>query len=89
MVYLGELESTVAELDESNHKLATLKAESDAAKGAVFPVLNVGTKHVANDKIRDKQKDLQDMESSLKEILVLLDSFDSVMIFLGKTYFNC
>ncbi|KAK4270506.1 hypothetical protein QN277_023535 [Acacia crassicarpa] len=66
----GELASTVAELEESNHKLATLKAERDAAKGAVFPVLNVGTKHAASDKIRDKQqKDLQEMESSLKELL--------------------
>ncbi|XP_028798888.1 E3 ubiquitin-protein ligase BRE1-like 1 isoform X2 [Neltuma alba] len=65
----GELASTIAELEESNHKLATLKAERDAAKGAVFPILNVGTKHAANDKIRDKQKDLQEMESSLKEIL--------------------
>ncbi|XP_054781371.1 E3 ubiquitin-protein ligase BRE1-like 1 isoform X2 [Prosopis cineraria] len=65
----GELANTVAELEESNHKLATLKAERDAAKGAVFPVLNVGTKHAASDKIKDKQKDLQDMESSLKEIL--------------------
>lgn len=71
-VYLGELESIVAELEESNHNLATLKAEREGAKGAVFPVLNVGTKHVAGDKIRDKQKDLHDMESSLKEILVLL-----------------
>ncbi|KAF7844930.1 E3 ubiquitin-protein ligase BRE1-like 1 isoform X1 [Senna tora] len=65
----GELESTLAELEASNHKLETLRAERDAAKGAVFPVLNVGTKHVASDKIRDKQKDLQDLESSLKELL--------------------
>ncbi|XP_027337936.1 E3 ubiquitin-protein ligase BRE1-like 1 isoform X1 [Abrus precatorius] len=65
----GELASTVADLDESNHKLATLKAERDAAKGAVLPVLNVGSTHIASDKIRDKQKDLVDMESALKELL--------------------
>ncbi|KAI4356680.1 hypothetical protein L6164_000684 [Bauhinia variegata] len=65
----GELESTVAELEESNHKLATLKAERDTAKGGIFPVLNVGNKHVASDKIRDKQKDLQDLEFSLKELM--------------------
>ncbi|XP_020203564.1 E3 ubiquitin-protein ligase BRE1-like 1 [Cajanus cajan] len=65
----GELASTVEELEESNHKLATLKAERDAAKGAVLPVLNVGSTHIPNDKIRDKQKDLQDMESTLKELL--------------------
>ncbi|BAT84706.1 hypothetical protein LR48_Vigan03g168600 [Vigna angularis] len=65
----GELASAVAELEESNHKLATLKAERDAAKGAVLPVLNVGSTHIPSDKIRDKQKDLQDLESTLKELL--------------------
>ncbi|CAJ1780003.1 unnamed protein product [Sphenostylis stenocarpa] len=65
----GELASAVAELEESNHKLATLKAERDAAKGAILPVLNVGSTHIPSDKIRDKQKDLQDMESTLKELL--------------------
>ncbi|KAK7293410.1 hypothetical protein RJT34_16275 [Clitoria ternatea] len=65
----GELESTVAALEESNLKLATLKAERDAAKGAVLPLLNVGSTHIPSDKIRDKQKDLQDMESTLKELL--------------------
>ncbi|KAJ1421260.1 E3 ubiquitin-protein ligase, partial [Sesbania bispinosa] len=66
----GELESTVAELEESNHKLANLKAERDAAKGAFLPVLNVGSTLIPNEKIRDKQKDLQDMEFILKEQLV-------------------
>ncbi|XP_004492186.1 E3 ubiquitin-protein ligase BRE1-like 1 isoform X2 [Cicer arietinum] len=65
----GELESMVEELEESNHKLATLKVEKDAAKGVVLPVLTVGNTHIPNDKIRDKQKDLQDMESTLKELL--------------------
>lgn len=77
--FLGELESTVAELEDSNHKLATLKAERDAAKGAVLPILNVGSTQVASDKVRDKQKDLQDMESTLKELLVLL--LDSLVLF--------
>ncbi|PQP97498.1 E3 ubiquitin-protein ligase BRE1-like 1 isoform X2 [Prunus yedoensis var. nudiflora] len=63
----GELEAAVGELADSNCQLATLKAESDAAKGAVFPVLNFGNKHV--DRVRDKQKDLQDMESTLKELM--------------------
>lgn len=70
-IYIGELESAIAELEESNHKLATLKAERDSAKGAVLPVLNVGSTHIPSDKLRDKQKDLQDMESTLKELLVL------------------
>ena len=69
--YEGELQSTVAELEENNCKLATLKAQRDAAKGVGFPVLNLGSKHVSGDKIRDKVKDLQDLESSLRELMVL------------------
>ncbi|KAK4414625.1 E3 ubiquitin-protein ligase BRE1-like 1 [Sesamum alatum] len=65
----GELESTISELEESNRKLAILKAERDVAKGAFFPVLNRGNKQVTTDKARDKQRDLQEMESSLKELL--------------------
>ncbi|KAJ7962070.1 E3 ubiquitin protein ligase [Quillaja saponaria] len=64
----GDLENIVAELEESNSKLAALKIERDASKGAVFPVLNLGSNHVQSDRVRDKQKDLQDMESSLKEL---------------------
>ncbi|KVH97077.1 Zinc finger, RING/FYVE/PHD-type [Cynara cardunculus var. scolymus] len=64
----GELECTIAELEESNKNLAALKAETDAAKGAIFPVL-LGNKRVANDRAREKEKDLHDMESLLKELL--------------------
>lgn len=66
----GELECTIVELEESNKKLAALKAETDAAKGAIFPVL-LGNKRVANDRAREKEKDLHDMESLLKELLVV------------------
>ncbi|KAA8550078.1 hypothetical protein F0562_001762 [Nyssa sinensis] len=65
----GELDSTVTELEKINWKLATLKAERDAAKGAFLPVLNMGNKHVAGDRARNKQKDLQEMESTLKALL--------------------
>ncbi|MBA0854307.1 hypothetical protein Goshw_028916 [Gossypium schwendimanii] len=65
----GELESAVAELQESNCKLATLKAERDATKGAFFPALNLGSKHVSGDKVKDKHIDLHEMESALKELL--------------------
>lgn len=78
----GELESTIAELEESNCKLATLKAKRDAAKGAFFPVL-LGNKHVASDRARDKQKDLQDMESTLKE---LLDQASSRLLEVRRLY---
>ncbi|KAJ7950849.1 E3 ubiquitin protein ligase [Quillaja saponaria] len=70
----GELENTVTELEESNCKLAAMKTERDASKGAVFPVLNLGSKHVQSDRVRDKQKDLQDMETSLKELKDLASS---------------
>lgn len=59
------------ELQESNCKLATLKAERDAAKGAFFPVLNLGSKHVSGDKVKDKHIDLHEMESALKELSVI------------------
>uniref|UniRef100_A0A7N0VA89 E3 ubiquitin protein ligase n=1 Tax=Kalanchoe fedtschenkoi TaxID=63787 RepID=A0A7N0VA89_KALFE len=64
-----ELESTVKELEDINGKVASLKAERDATKGAFFPVLDVSSKHVSGDRARDKQKDLQDMESMLKELM--------------------
>lgn len=68
---VGELQNTIAELEVSHCKLATLKAQRDAAKGAGFPILNLGSKHVSGcEKIRDKVKDLQDMESALKELMV-------------------
>ncbi|GLU00395.1 hypothetical protein SLE2022_177700 [Rubroshorea leprosula] len=65
----GELDSAAAELEESNCYLAALRAEKDATKGAFFPILNVGSKHVAGDRVKDRQRDLQDMESTLKELL--------------------
>lgn len=75
----GELESAVKELEECNCKLAALRAERDVTKGAFFPVLNLGNKHVAGDRVRDEQRDLRDMESVHKELMVFYDySFSSV-----------
>ncbi|GKV12797.1 hypothetical protein SLEP1_g23900 [Rubroshorea leprosula] len=65
----GELESVVAELEKTNCKLAALKAEKNATKGAFFPVLNIGSNHVAGDRVKDRAIDLQDLESVLKELL--------------------
>ncbi|KAF3440070.1 hypothetical protein FNV43_RR18348 [Rhamnella rubrinervis] len=65
----GELESTVAELEESNCQLASLKAQRDSAKGAIFPILNLGSKQVGCDKAISKAKARQDMESALKELM--------------------
>ncbi|XP_031502326.1 E3 ubiquitin-protein ligase BRE1-like 1 [Nymphaea colorata] len=63
----GELESTISELEESNRKLALLKAQRDSAQGAVFPVLNIGAKHASMEKIKEKPRDFHDMESAVKE----------------------
>lgn len=66
------MENTAAELEDTNSKLASLRAERDMTKGTFFPILNVGSKHVAVDRIRDKQKELQDTESALKDLLVIM-----------------
>ncbi|CAA0842721.1 E3 ubiquitin-protein ligase BRE1-like 1 [Striga hermonthica] len=65
----GELESTISELEESNRKLAVSKAERDVTKGQLYPVLNRQNKHVNSDHARDNQRDLQDMESTLNELV--------------------
>ncbi|TYI15077.1 hypothetical protein ES332_A08G163000v1 [Gossypium tomentosum] len=65
----GELENAAVELKETNCELAALKAERDATKGAFFPVLNLGSKQVVGDKAKDKHRDLQEMESALKELM--------------------
>ncbi|KAK9142960.1 hypothetical protein Syun_012360 [Stephania yunnanensis] len=70
----GELEGTIAELMENSCKLATLKAQRDSAKSASFPVLNVLNNRVSGEKARDKHKDLQDMESELKDLMELASS---------------
>ncbi|MCL7042933.1 hypothetical protein MKW94_025102 [Papaver nudicaule] len=70
----GDLESTIRELEESNSQLATLKVQKDASRGLPIPVLNFGNKHVSVEKTRDKQKDIQDMECTLKELLELASS---------------
>ncbi|KAL3516889.1 hypothetical protein ACH5RR_023791 [Cinchona calisaya] len=64
-----ELESNIAELGESNCQLAVLKSEKDIGKGTYFPILNLDNKAITIDKSRYKEKDMQDMESALKELL--------------------
>lgn len=81
----GELESAVKELEESNCNLATLKAERDATKGAFFPILNLASKPVAGDKVRDEQRDLRDMESVHRELMVSYD-FCFASVYLSKSF---
>ncbi|ESQ39129.1 hypothetical protein EUTSA_v10001306mg [Eutrema salsugineum] len=70
----GELEDEVVELQQCNGDLSALRAERDATAGAFFPVLSPGNNIATSDKARDKQRDLQDMESVLKELTVLASS---------------
>ncbi|XP_019082403.1 PREDICTED: E3 ubiquitin-protein ligase BRE1-like 1 isoform X1 [Camelina sativa] len=67
----GELENEVVELQQCNGDLSALRAERDATAGAFFPVLSLGNKLATSDRERDKQRDLQDMETVLKELTVL------------------
>ncbi|CAA0820391.1 E3 ubiquitin-protein ligase BRE1-like 1 [Striga hermonthica] len=65
----GELENAISELEESNRTLAVLKAERNVSNGQLFPVLNLGNKHVNSDKATDNQRVLLDMEATLKELV--------------------
>ncbi|XP_039121891.1 E3 ubiquitin-protein ligase BRE1-like 1 [Dioscorea cayenensis subsp. rotundata] len=69
-----ELAKTVAELEESNSKLSILKAQRDGFQGAPFLFRALGNKQAGGDKIRDKQKELQDMESTFNELKELVSS---------------
>ncbi|KAI0499756.1 hypothetical protein KFK09_017964 [Dendrobium nobile] len=64
----GALASTAIELEDSNSKLAILKAQGDGSKGApiIFPIL--GNKLAGGDVARDTQKEIHDMESLYKEL---------------------
>ncbi|XP_013666708.2 E3 ubiquitin-protein ligase BRE1-like 1 isoform X1 [Brassica napus] len=70
----GELENEVVELQQCNGELSALRAERDATSGAFFAVLSPGNKLATRDKARDKQRDLQNMESILKDLTVLASS---------------
>ncbi|KAK4755645.1 hypothetical protein SAY87_009402 [Trapa incisa] len=64
----GELQSVVTKLEDTNKKLAPLKAEHDATKGTSFPPFNFGNKNLFSEKVKDKQRDLRDVESILRDL---------------------
>lgn len=70
----GELASTMSELEESNSKLASLKAQKDGSKVAPILKSKLGNKQSGVDMTRYEQKEIQDMESSLKEFKILVTS---------------
>ncbi|KAL9259499.1 E3 ubiquitin-protein ligase BRE1-like 1-like protein [Drosera capensis] len=79
----GELESVGEELHESNQKVAALKAEKEATKGGFFLDMNHGSRSVADERAVDKQKEVQDMESAVKE---LMDSSSSRLLELKRLH---
>lgn len=60
----------MAELEDTNKKVAPLKAEHDATKGSSFPPFNFGNKNHFSEKVKDKQRDLRDVESILRDLQV-------------------
>ncbi|XP_034574578.1 E3 ubiquitin-protein ligase BRE1-like 1 isoform X1 [Setaria viridis] len=67
-----ELTSAVAKLEESKHKLAALKAQGDNKHGTPVLVPKLGNKDVSAEKVRDKQRELQDLEATHKELMELI-----------------
>ncbi|KAG8083154.1 hypothetical protein GUJ93_ZPchr0014g46985 [Zizania palustris] len=67
-----ELTSTASELEETNHKLAALKARRDNKQGTPILFLTLGNKNTVEDNVRDKQRELQDLEATHKELMELI-----------------
>nr|TKW21994.1 hypothetical protein SEVIR_4G158300v2 [Setaria viridis]TKW21995.1 hypothetical protein SEVIR_4G158300v2 [Setaria viridis] len=66
-----ELTSAVAKLEETKHELAALKAQGDNKQGTPILVPTVGNKNATAEKVRDKQRELQDLEATHKELMEL------------------
>jgi E3 ubiquitin-protein ligase BRE1 len=70
-VILEELTDAVAKLKESKQKLAVLKAQGDNKQGTPILVPTLGNKNATVDKVRDKQRELHDIEATHKELTVM------------------
>jgi E3 ubiquitin-protein ligase BRE1 len=66
------LASAASELEETNYKLAALKAQRDNTQGARIPYPTLGNKNMPEDKVRDKQREMQDLEATHKELSELI-----------------
>jgi hypothetical protein len=73
LTFQVELANAVAELEESNHKLAVLKAQGDTTHGTPIFFPTLGNKNMPGDNLRDKQKELQDLEACHKEFTVSIE----------------
>ncbi|KAJ1260653.1 hypothetical protein BS78_10G249500 [Paspalum vaginatum] len=67
-----ELNVVVAKLEETKHKLAALKAQGDNKQGTPILVPTLGNKNATAEKVRDKQRELQDLEATHKELMELV-----------------
>ncbi|TVU13814.1 hypothetical protein EJB05_37243 [Eragrostis curvula] len=67
-----ELTSALTKLKESKHKLLALKAQGDNKQGTPILVPTLGNKNATVDKVRDKQRELQDLEATHKELTELI-----------------
>lgn len=70
-VFPEELTSAVSKLEETKHKLTALKAQGKQGTPILVPTL--GNKNAAAEKVRDKQRELQDLEATHKELMVCSD----------------
>jgi len=66
-----ELTRAVAKLEETKHKLAALKVQGDNKQGTPILVPTLGNKNATAEKVRDKQRELQDLEATHKELMEL------------------
>eukprot|EP00252_Welwitschia_mirabilis_P000264 TRINITY_DN10287_c0_g1_i1.p1 TRINITY_DN10287_c0_g1~~TRINITY_DN10287_c0_g1_i1.p1 ORF type:complete len:879 (+),score=230.01 TRINITY_DN10287_c0_g1_i1:295-2931(+) len=70
----GDLEETMAELEESRRKLSSLKTQKDAIPGVSIPVLHSGIKHDIGEKLGDRNRELRDIEGMLEATKALAES---------------
>lgn len=70
----GELAGTSMSLKESQSQLAVLRAHRDSGLGAPFLYPILGNNNVVEDRIKDKQKELLDLQSSNQELMELASS---------------
>jgi len=69
-----ELTRAIAKLEKTNkHKLAALKVQGDNKQGTPILVPTLGNKNATAEKVRDKQRELQDLEATHKELMVCLE----------------
>ncbi|XP_077240995.1 histone mono-ubiquitination 2 isoform X2 [Tasmannia lanceolata] len=67
----GELEESMAELEESRRKLVNLKMQKDGAYGMHIPVFNVANGSSSPDKPVDKTRGLRELKDSVEEAKTL------------------